>query len=94
MIETADLVRAYGDFHHIPKTKSWVKPRRVIAKVEHRPGQVQRCRLLVTSLNRQQADARTLYEDRYCPRGDMENKIKECQLDLFGVRIEVNAVRL
>ena len=42
-------VRAYGDFHHITKSRTWARPRRVIAKVEHKPGHEQRCRFLVTS---------------------------------------------
>ena len=51
MIETGQPVRAYGDFHHMTKSRSWARPRRVIAKVEHKPGHEQRCRFLVTSLN-------------------------------------------
>jgi len=39
---------------------------------------------VVTSLGRQRADARTLYEALYRARGEMENRIKECQLDLFA----------
>ena len=107
MIKTDELVRAYGDFHHMPKTKTWALPRRVIAKVEHRPGQVQRCRFLVTSLKRQQVNPKALYEDTYCPRGDMENRIKgetrpwrqwrrvsvSNQLDLFGDRMSASAFR-
>ena len=38
----------------------------------------------MTSLGRQRADARTLYEALYRARGEMENRIKECQLDLFA----------
>ena len=93
MVETNQPVRAYGDFHHMPKSKSWAAPRRVIAKVEHRPGQTQRCRFLVTSLNRRQVSPKDLYENRYCPRGDLENRIKECQLDLFGDRMSATAFR-
>ena len=36
MIETNQPVRAYGDFHHITKSRTWARPRRVIAKVEHK----------------------------------------------------------
>jgi hypothetical protein len=93
MIETGKTVRTYGDFHHMPKSKSWAGPRRVVAKVEHRPGQAQLCRFLVTSLNRQQVSPKALYEDTYCPRGDMENRIKECQLDLFGNRMNAHDYR-
>jgi len=38
----------------------------------------------VTSITRAQAAGQTLYEDIYCQRGDMENRIKECQGDLFA----------
>ena len=62
MIETGQPARAYGDFHHMIKSRSWARPRRVIAKVEHKPGDEQRCRFLVTSLNRHQVPAGQLYE--------------------------------
>ena len=93
MIETGQPVRAYGDFHHITKSRTWARPRRVIAKVEHKPGHEQRCRFLVTSLNRRQVPPRELYEDTYCPRGDMENRIKDCQLDLFANRMSAHAYK-
>ena len=93
MIETGQPVRAYGDFHHMTKSRSWARPRRVIAKVEHKPGHEQRCRFLVTSLNRHQVPPRELYEDTYCPRGDMENRIKDCQLDLFANRMSAHAYK-
>ena len=54
MIETGQPVRAYGDFHHITKSRTWAQPRRLIANVEHKPGHQQRCRFLVTSLDRHQ----------------------------------------
>ena len=93
MIETGQPVRAYGDFHHMTKTRTWARPRRVIAKVEHKPGHGQRCRFLVTSLDRHQVPPRELYEDTYCPRGDMENRIKDCQLDLFANRMSAHAYK-
>jgi hypothetical protein len=40
-------------------------------------------RFVVTTLSADDHDARALYEDLYCARGEMENRIKECQLDLF-----------
>ena len=94
MIETGQPVRAYGDFHHITKSRTWARPRRVIAKVEHKPGHQQRCRFLVTSLDRHQVPSRELYEDTYCPRGDMENRIKDCQLDLGLPPISGPALKL
>ena len=67
--------------------------RRVIAKVEHKPGHEQRCRFLVTSLDRHQVPPRELYEDTWCPRGDMENRIKDCQLDLFANRMSAHGYK-
>ncbi len=56
-------------------------------------------RLIVTSLKGGEANARHLYEKIYCARGDMENRIKECQLDLFADRtstatMQANQLRL
>ena len=48
-------------------------------------------RFVVTSLKAARADARTLYEQMYCARGEMENRIKECQLDLFADRTSTRA---
>ena len=45
------------------------------------------------SLSRLEADARFLYEDIYCARGDMENRIKECQGDLFADRTSAATMR-
>ena len=47
----------------------------------------------MTSLEPERADARTLYEDLYCARGEMENRIKECQLDLFADRTSSATLR-
>ena len=93
MVETGQPVRAYGDFHHMTKSRTWARPRRVIAKVEHRPRHEQRCRFLVTSLDCHQVPPGKLYEDIYCPRGDMENRIKDCQLDLFASRMSAHAYK-
>jgi hypothetical protein len=48
---------------------------------------------VVTSLSAEQTDPRTLYEDLYCARGDMENRIKEQQLDLFADRTSTQSMR-
>jgi hypothetical protein len=64
---------------------SWSRRRRVIGKAEWTRGEANP-RFLVTSLRRGEVDARLLYERVYCARGDMENRIKECQLDLFAGR--------
>jgi hypothetical protein len=64
---------------------SWSRRRRVVAKAEHTPGK-DNPRFVVTSLGRDEANARHLYEKVYCARGEMENRIKECQGDLFADR--------
>ena len=65
--------------------KTWSRARRVVGKAEHLPGGAN-LRFVVTSLPRTRIDARALYEDLYCARGEMENRIKEQQLDLFADR--------
>jgi Transposase DDE domain group 1 len=65
--------------------KSWSRERRVIAKAEWTQDKANP-RFIVTSLSQAKGDARHLYEKLYCARGEMENRIKECQLDLFADR--------
>ena len=77
---------------------SWSRPRRVVGKAEHLPDGANP-RFVVTSLGREKIDARGLYEDLYCARGEMENRIKEQQLDLFADRtssatMQANQLRL
>ena len=60
---------------------SWSRPRRVVAKAEWTRDEANP-RFIVTSLSRAE-EGRHLYEKVYCARGDMENRIKECQLDLY-----------
>jgi hypothetical protein len=50
-------------------------------------------RFVVTSLPAQSHEARDLYERLYCARGEMENRIKECQLDLFSDRTSAHTMR-
>jgi hypothetical protein len=64
---------------------SWSRMRRVIGKAEWTRGEANP-RFIVTSLTSDAIDARRLYEVIYCARGEMENRIKECQLDLFSDR--------
>src|SRR3974390_2934385 len=71
---------------------SWSRKRRVIAKAEWTQGEANP-RFIVTSLKRAEAGARHLYEDVYCARGDMENRIKECQLDLYADRTSAATMR-
>jgi Transposase DDE domain group 1 len=71
---------------------SWSRRRRVIAKAEYTKGEANP-RFVVTSLTRAEGEARYLYERVYCARGDMENRIKECQLDLFADRTSTATMR-
>jgi hypothetical protein len=71
---------------------SWSRRRRVVAKAEWTQGEANP-RFVVTSLKRAEAAARHLYEDIYCARGDMENRIKECQLDLYADRTSAATMR-
>ena len=70
---------------------SWSRQRRVIAKAEWTGGSANP-RFVVTSLNAEEAPQR-LYEEIYCARGDMENRIKECQLDLLADRTSAATMR-
>ena len=64
---------------------SWSRFRRVVGKAEQLPGR-SNPRFVVSSLSADDYDDRALYEDIYCARGDMENRIKEKQLMLFADR--------
>ena len=64
---------------------SWSGERRVVAKAEATGGEANP-RFVVTSLKRAECRAKPLYEKIYCTRGEMENRIKECQLDLYADR--------
>jgi Transposase DDE domain group 1 len=72
--------------------KSWSRDRRVVAKAEHLP-KGQNPRFIVTSLPSEVFEAQALYEKIYCARGEMENRIKECQLDLFADRTSAASLR-
>jgi hypothetical protein len=71
---------------------SWSRRRRVVAKAEWTQGEANP-RFVVTSLAREECKARYLYEKIYCARGDMENRIKECQLDLYADRTSTATMR-
>ena len=78
--------RRYRGFH-FRTLKSWSRSRRVVGKAEWLPGaNGANPRFVVTSLSARRFGARALYEGLYCARGDMENRIKEQQLDLFADR--------
>ncbi len=71
---------------------SWTCERRVVAKAEWL-GDKSNPRFVVTSLSQQEYEARALYEQLYCARGDMENRIKEQQLYLIADRTSAHTLR-
>jgi hypothetical protein len=88
---TGHAARVFKDFSYRTR-KSWSRARRVIGKAEHlRQGA--NPRFVVTNLSAEEFDARTLYEDEYCGRGEMENRIKEQQLYLFADRTSAHSMR-
>jgi hypothetical protein len=83
-MDTGKAARVFAEFLYKP-VKTWDFERRVVAKAEHlKDGP--NPRFVVTNLDAEEYDPRTLYEDLYCARGNMENRIKEQQLDLFADR--------
>ncbi len=88
---TGKPARRFKDFQW-RTLKSWSRSRRVVAKAEATQGGTNP-RFVVTSLDPAEAEARQLYEDIYCARGEMENRIKECQLDLFADRTSSATMR-
>ena len=88
---TGKPARRFKDFTWTTRG-SWSRSRRVVAKAEWTEGEANP-RFVVTSLARAECKARYLYEKVYCARGDMENRIKECQLDLFADRTSAATMR-
>jgi hypothetical protein len=88
---TGKPARCFKDFRWMTR-KSWSYERRVIAKAEWTQGEANP-RFVVTSLTRRECKAKKLYEKVYCARGDMENRIKECQLDLYADRTSTATMR-
>ncbi len=88
---TGHAARVFKDFQYRTK-KSWSRERRVVGKAEHL-AKGPNPRFVVTSLPAARVDAKTLYEDCYCGRGEMENRIKEQQLYLFADRTSTHAMR-
>jgi hypothetical protein len=82
--ETQKAARVFKDFRYRTR-HSWSCERRVVGKAEYL-AKGENPRFIVTSIASEEKDARTLYEDFYCARGDMENRIKEQQLGLFADR--------
>jgi hypothetical protein len=89
--QTQEASRVFKEFRYQTLT-SWSRERRVIGKAEYMEKGANP-RFVVTSLSAERIDARTLYEDFYCARGDMENRIKEQQLDMFADRTSAATMR-
>jgi Transposase DDE domain group 1 len=92
--ETGRAARVFSEFdYQAKKTKKggWDRARRVAAKAEHIDGK-ENPRFVVTSLMSEQWAAQALYEELYCARGDMENRIKE-QFSLFADRVSAETMR-
>jgi hypothetical protein len=90
-LRTGKPARRFKDFMW-STLDSWSRNRRVIGKAEV-TGDKANPRFIVTSLTPAEVDGRRLYEKVYCARGEMENRIKECQLDLFADRTSAATMR-
>jgi len=90
-MQTGKPARRFKDFTYAT-LDSWSCERRVVGKAEMTGGEANP-RFVVTSLKPAEAGAQHLYEKIYCARGEMENRIKECQLDLFADRTSAATMR-
>ena len=82
---TGSAHRVFAEFAY-STLKTWSRHRRVVAKAEHLPDR-SNPRFVVTNFTPEHWEGRALYEDLYCARGDMENRIKEQQMGLFADRV-------
>src|SRR5260370_42031747 len=92
--QTGQAARVFTEFdYQVKKRKKggWDRERRVVAKAEHIDGK-EYPRFIITSLSRESWAAQKLYEEQYCQRGDMENRIKE-QFSLFVGRVSAETMR-
>ena len=94
---TGEAQRVFGEMRY-RTLGSGSRERRVVAKAEHN-GVGANPRFVVTSVAAGEMDCEALYEDFHCARGDMENRIKEQQLDMFAdrtstARMHANQLRL
>jgi hypothetical protein len=90
-IRTGKPARCFRDFTW-STLDSWSRQRRVVGKAEVTGGEANP-RFIVTSLKSREVGDQYLYEKVYCARGEMENRIKECQLDLFADRTSTATMR-
>ena len=89
--QTQQPARVFLEFEHETVSGTWSRRRRVVAKAEHIAGK-SNPRFVVTSIGAESWAMRQLYEDLYCARGDMENRIKE-QFVLFADRVSAATMR-
>lgn len=97
--QTGQPARVFREFSYRTKKRKtkkgkpggWERERRVVAKAEHIDGK-ENPRFVVTSLSAETWAAPALYEDLYCARGEMENRIKE-QFSLFADRVSAETMR-
>lgn len=89
--QTRQAARVFVEFPYETTTGSWSQARRVVAKAECLDGK-ENPRYVVTSLPAELWPAQRLYEELYCARGDMENRIKE-QFSLFADRVSAETMR-
>ena len=88
---TKEAARVFTDLQY-RTLDSWSRERRVVAKAEHL-AKGANPRFVVTSLTAEGRAAKPLYEEDYCGRGEMENRIKEQQLHLFADRTSAATMR-
>jgi hypothetical protein len=92
--KTSKPARVFSEFSYKTKKRKkggWERERRVVAKAEHIDGK-ENPRFVVTSLKAEEWAPRALYEELYCARGEMENRIKE-QFSLFADRVSSETMR-
>lgn len=88
---TGEPARVFAELRY-RTLETWSRERRVVAKAEHL-AKGSNPRLVVTSLTLERRPARELYEEDYCARGEMEDRIKEQQLHLFADRMSAQTMR-
>ena len=89
--QTGQASRVFVEFEY-QTLDSWSHARRVVAKAEHL-AQGPNPRFVTTSIAAEEVAAAVLYEQHYCGRGDMENRIKEQQLYMFARRTSCATMR-
>jgi hypothetical protein len=87
---TGQAARVFTEFSY-QTHKSWSRSRRVVAKAEYLD-KGENPRFVVTSITAEHSPARELYENLYCARGEIENRIKE-QMFLFADRLSTDEMK-